>query len=211
MIQAAICSCTRTIAGDINLIDGQDMPAASACQASNVRAAVRPRAHSPRRARSPRSPAQLPRSRAGTANALSMAMSDHAIPVYQIDARWKIVQANDALCQALRCTQSGLIGRDVRELLRQDCQRAFQSYVARALVGAGDFATTVPLVAPCGEQRWFNHQLEPLIEAGVLSGYRASLRPLRFAKTDAVKRRWQWRPLPPHQVWNFEDNGLARA
>lgn len=139
-----------------------------------------------------------------------MSMSDKTIPVYQIDTRWHIVRANDAFCRTLHCTESSLIGRDVRDLLREDWRLDFRTYVARALVGVGDLDLTLPLVAPCGEQGWFKHQLEPLIEDGLLAGYRASIQPHVVAKVPAPKRWWEWRPVAVHQVWDFETERLAR-
>lgn len=142
-------------------------------------------------------------------NALVATMSDQAIPVYQIDARWKIVRANEAFCRTFRCTRSSLIGRDVRELLRADWRLDFRTYVTRALVGVGDLDVVLPLVAPCGEQGWFRHQLEPLMEDGLLAGYRASIQPQVVIKP-AEPKRW-WRPMAAHLVWDFEADQLARA
>lgn len=138
-------------------------------------------------------------------------MPDKTIPVYQIDARWQIVRANDAFCRALHCTESSLIGRDVRDLLREDWRLGFRTYVARALVGVGDLDATLPLVAPCGEQGWFRHQLEPLMEDGRLAGYRASIQPHSVAQVEAPKRWWQWRPATAHQVWDFDAEKFAQA
>jgi len=138
-------------------------------------------------------------------------MSDKSIPVYQIDARWKIVRASDAFCRTFHCTESSLIGRDVRELLREDWRLDFRTYVARALVGVGDLDVTLPMVAPCGEQGWFKHQLEPLMEDGRLAGYRASIQPQAVAKTLTAKRWWEWRPVVAHQVWDFDAEQLAQA
>lgn len=147
-------------------------------------------------------------------NALAAAMSNQTIPVYQVDARWKIVRANDAFCRIFRCTEWSLIGRDVRDLLREDWRRDFRSYVVRALVGVGNVEVTLPLVAPCGEQGWFRHQLEPLMEDGLLAGYRASIQPQVATKRAEPKRaepkRW-WRPTAARQVWDFEADQLATA
>ncbi len=136
---------------------------------------------------------------------------EKTIPAYQIDARWKIVRANDAFCRTFRCTASSLIGRDVRELLREDWRLDFRTYVARALVGVGALDVTVPLVAPCGEQSWFEHKLEPLIEDGTLAGYRATIQPKAAKLADAPKRWWEWRPVAAHPVWDFDAEQLARA
>ena len=54
-------------------------------------------------------------------------MSDKTIPYYQIDARWKIVRANEAFCRILHCTESTLVGRDVRDLLREDWRLDFRA------------------------------------------------------------------------------------
>lgn len=138
-------------------------------------------------------------------------MSDNTLPAYQIDGRWQIVSANDAFCRTLHCTESSLIGRDARELLREDWRHDFRHYVARALVGVGDVEVTVPLVAPCGKEAWFKHELEPLMEDGFLAGYRATIQPHVVAKSETPKRWWEWRPATPHDVWDFETEPLARA
>lgn len=138
-------------------------------------------------------------------------MGDNNIPVYQIDTRWTIVRANEAFCQTFHCTESSLIGRDVRELLRADWRLDFRTYVARALVGVGDLDVTLPLVAPCGEQGWFKHRLEPLMEDGRLAGYRASIQRHVAAAVATPKRWWTWRPVAAHQVWDFSENELAKA
>ncbi len=140
-----------------------------------------------------------------------MSMSDHTLPVYQIDARWRIVSANDAFCRALHCTESSLIGRDARELLREDWRQDFRHYVARALVGVGDVEVTVPLVAPCGKHAWFRHELEPLMDEGLLAGYRGTIQPYTAAKAAEPKRWWTWRPAAPHNVWDFDAEQLAKA
>lgn len=136
-------------------------------------------------------------------------MSDQTIPVYEIDTRWKIVRANEAFCRTFRCTESSLIGSDVRELPREDWRLDFRSYVARALVGVGDVDLTLPLVAPCGALGWFRHHLEPLTEDGLLTGYRACVQP-QVATKPAAPRHW-WRPIAAHQVWDFEVEQLATA
>jgi PAS domain S-box-containing protein len=140
-----------------------------------------------------------------------MGMSDNTLPVYQIDARWQIVSANDAFCRMLHCTESSLIGRDARELLRKDWRHDFRNYVARALVGVGDVEATVPLVAPCGKEAWFKHELEPLMSEGLLAGYRATIQPYTAAKAVESKRWWEWRPAAPHNVWDFDAAPLAKA
>lgn len=138
-------------------------------------------------------------------------MVDKSIPAYQIDTRWRIVRANDAFCRTLHCTESSLLGRDVRDLLRADWCLDFRAYVARALVGVGDPDVTLPLVAPCGKEGWFRHQLEPLMEDGLLAGYRASIQPQAVTGTATTKRWWQWRPTVAHLVWDFDAEQSAGA
>lgn len=139
-------------------------------------------------------------------------MSDTTIPAYQIDARWRIVQANDAFCRTLHCTESSLIGRDVRDLLRADWRLDFRTYVARALVGVGDLDATLPLVAPCGKEGWFKHLLEPQMDDGLLAGYRATIQPHAVqARAEESKRWWQWRPVAAHQVWDFDAEQFAKV
>lgn len=98
-------------------------------------------------------------------------------PRYQIDSKWTIVAANDEFCRVFRCAEAGLIGRDVRDLLRADWRMDFRTYVVRALVGVGNTDVTLPMVAPCGEHGWYKHSLEPLMEDGMLVGYRATVTP----------------------------------
>lgn len=140
-------------------------------------------------------------------------MPDTTLAVYQIDARWRIVSASEQFCRTLHCTESSLIGRDARELLREDWRNDFRHYVTQALVGVGDMEVTVPLVAPCGKQAWFKHQIEPLIENGMREGYRASIRPHAIAKptTTTTKPWWEWRPSTFNQVWDFDADQLAVA
>jgi PAS domain-containing protein len=123
-------------------------------------------------------------------------------PRYQIDSKWLIVEANDAFCRAFRCSEGGLIGRDVRDLLRADWRLDFRTYVAHALVGVGEQDVTLPMVAPCGEHGWFKHSLEPLMENGLLIGYRASVTPHVIQKP-APEAEW-WHFHSPRTVWNFE-------
>lgn len=136
---------------------------------------------------------------------------DQTIPAYQVDARWRIVRANDPFCRTFHCTESTLIGHDVRELLRDDWRLDFRTYVARALVGVGDVELTVPLVAPCGEQSWFKHRIEALVEDGLLTGYRATIQPKVARVAGTTKRWWEWRPVATHQVWDFDVEQLAQA
>lgn len=128
---------------------------------------------------------------------------------YQVDSRWKITRASDAFCRAFRCTEASLLGRDVRDLLREDWRPDFRAYVARALVGVGDADVTLPMAAPCGELAWYKHKLEAIIEEGVLVGYRASIAPHIPAAPKAGTRWWNFRPAAP-TVWNFDERPLAR-
>lgn len=131
--------------------------------------------------------------------------------VYQIDSKWKIVRANDEFCRAFRCTEAGLIGRDARDLMRQDWRLDFRTYVAKALVGVGDCDVTLPMVAPCGEQGWYKHSLEPMLEDGLLAGYRATVAPHVISAATPATRWWHRRGQAPRQVWDFESQPLASA
>ena len=122
--------------------------------------------------------------------------------VYEVDRKGLIVYVNDEFCAALRCSRTGLIGRDVRELLRPDFRTDFRLYVARALSGMGSREIVAPMVAPCGEEGWFKHALEPLKVAGGVAGYRATLVPPPV-RTKA-RRWWQLPSAEPRQVWNFD-------
>ena len=120
---------------------------------------------------------------------------------YQVDPKWRIVSVNDEFCRALRATAPALIGRDIRELIRQDWQSDFSSYVAKALVGAGDDTMTVPVVRPREDPAWFIHTLEVVKIAGAISGYRAWLVPHLSPRA----RRWfQRAKSDAYHVWNFE-------
>ena len=123
---------------------------------------------------------------------------------YQIDANWLIVETNDELCRLLRCTPSALIGRDIRTLLREDWRLDFRTYVAQALIGVGDCDATVPMIAPGGETGWFRHSLEPMLDGGRLDGYRATIAAHRARPAVPVSRWWNWRPVTPKLVWNFD-------
>ena len=81
----------------------------------------------------------------------------------------------------------------------------------RALVGVGDVEATVPLVAPCGKQAWSKHELVPLMDNGLLAGYRATIQPTTVAKAAESKRWWEWRPIKANQAWDFDVEPLARA
>jgi PAS domain-containing protein len=136
-------------------------------------------------------------------------MTTHT-PSYQIDSKWRIVAANEAFCRQMRCTEAGLIGRDVRDLLRSDWRLDFRTYVARALVGVGDLEVILPMVAPCGLEGWYKHTLELVSEDGSLAGYRATVTPHIVHAAAPPKRRWEWRA--PTMVWDYEaDERLARA
>jgi PAS domain-containing protein len=118
---------------------------------------------------------------------------DASTPSYQVDSNWTIVHANHAFCRAFRCTEPGLIGRDVRDLLRDDWRLDFRTYVARAMVGVGEAVATLPMVAPCGTQGWYKHSLEPLMEDGLLTGYRASVTPHGVQQAAPETRWWHIR------------------
>jgi PAS domain S-box-containing protein len=145
------------------------------------------------------------------ARALVVGMLDHTLPAYEIDGHWQIVSANDAFCRIFQCTESSLRGRDVRELLRPDWRHDFRNYVARALVGVGSMEVSLPFVAPCGKQGWFKHTLEPLLDGGLLAGYRASLQPQAVARGKAARRWWDRRPAAFSRVWNADADQLAKA
>jgi PAS domain-containing protein len=130
---------------------------------------------------------------------------------YEIDSKWRIVRASEAFCRAFRCSEAGLIGRDIRELLRRDWRPDFRAYIVRALVGVGDYDAIVPMVAPCGEPAWFRHTLEPMIEDGLLEGYRATIVPLVVHEAAPAPRWWNWRPQAPTRVWDFDAKPLAKA
>lgn len=130
-------------------------------------------------------------------------------PSYQIDSTWTIVAVNDAFCRTFRCTEGGLIGRDVRDLLRADWRLDFRTYVARALVGVGDCDVTLPMVAPCGEHGWYKHSLQPLMAEGLLTGYRATVTPHTAQQPATTPRWWQFRS--PRTVWDFDTQPAAAA
>lgn len=136
-------------------------------------------------------------------------MSKQLEATYQVDARWQIIMANEEFCRLFRSTESGLIGRDVRDLLREDWRHDFRRYVARALVGAGEHAVTVPMLAPCGDELWCNHDLTPLIINGAPEGFRATIAP-RQATVLQGPNHW-WHGLAQHLVWDTELDTLARA
>ena len=130
---------------------------------------------------------------------------------YQIDQKWKIIRASEEFCRAFHCTERSMIGRDVRDLLRADWRLDFRTYVARALVGVGDCDVMLPMVAPCGEQGWFKHTLEPMMEDGVLIGYRAAIVPHIVRATAPAPRWWERRSQAPSQVWDFEPEPSPQA
>ena len=123
---------------------------------------------------------------------------------YQVDSRWRFTRANEAFCRLFRCTELSLIGRDVRDLMRQDWKPDFRTYVARALVGVGNYEVTLPLVAPSGQEGWYRHALEPLIEDGLIAGYRATIQPHLVQALAPPKRWWDLRVQSPRLVWDFE-------
>lgn len=131
------------------------------------------------------------------------------VATYQVDSRWKIIRANDAFCRAFRCTEAGLLGRDVRDLLRDDWRPDFRTYVARALVGVGETDVTLPMVAPCGELGWYRHALEPMIEDGVLAGYRAHVAPHIIKPVESERRWWDFRAADA-AAWTSQPRPIAR-
>ncbi len=123
--------------------------------------------------------------------------------VYEVDRKGRIVYASDALCRALRCTRMGLMGRDLRDLLRPDFRPDFRMYVSRALVGVGSKEIVIPVVTANGEEGWFKHALEPMTDdEGRIAGYRATVVPPPV--TMQPRRWWDWPTPEPRQVWNFE-------
>lgn len=106
----------------------------------------------------------------------------------------------------------GLIGRDVRDSLREDWKIDFRRSVARALVGVGDLEVKVPMITPSGQEVWCRHDLEPILNEGLIAGFNATIEPRRAA-TSAEGPKWWWqRPsLTPHRVWDAELELLARA
>jgi PAS domain S-box-containing protein len=143
-------------------------------------------------------------------NALVPGMKTPA-PTYQIDSKWRIIRANEAFCRIFRCTEFSLIGRDARDLLRDDWRLTFRTYVARALVGIGEYEATVPLVAPCGQEGWYRHTLEPLEDNGHLVGYRATIAPREVHAAEPRKRWWDFRAQSPRLVWDFDVEQLEPA
>jgi PAS domain S-box-containing protein len=129
--------------------------------------------------------------------------------VYEVNQKGRIVHVSDEFCRALRSTRPGLVGRDVRDLLRPDFRADFRIYVARALVGVGEAAIMVPMVTPGGEHGWFKHAIEPIVDGGRIMGYRASVVPPPMQQARA-RRWWQWSTPEPRLVWNFETATKAR-
>jgi PAS domain S-box-containing protein len=128
--------------------------------------------------------------------------------VYEVNQKGRIVSASDEFCRALRCTRPVLMGRDVRDLLRPDFRADFRTFVARALVGIGEAEIMVPMVAPCGERGWFKHAIEPIVDGGRITGYRALVVPPQM-KHARARRWWQWSAPEPRLVWNFETANKA--
>ena len=129
---------------------------------------------------------------------------------YVVDAKWQIVSVDVEFCRLFRVSQSGVLGRDFRDLVRSDFRLDFRRYVARALVGAGEHEGTFPMVAPCGEEHWITHTLEPLSSDGLLAGFKARLQ-ARVIEQPEKKSWWQWRGIAPHMVWDAEVDQLAAA
>lgn len=141
--------------------------------------------------------------------ALVPGMDTLSAPAYEIDQQWKIVRVNDAFCREFKSSESGLIGRYIRDLVRADWRVDFRSYVSRALSGAGETAVALPMIAPCGEHGWYTHRLEAIMQNGVVAGYRATLAP---HAVEGGSRRWfNWRAAAPRTVWNFEAEQLSKA
>lgn len=44
---------------------------------------------------------------------------DRTAPAYEIDQYWKITKVNEAFCRQFKCSESSLIGRDIRDLVRE--------------------------------------------------------------------------------------------
>ena len=124
---------------------------------------------------------------------------------YQVDSNWRIVAANAEFCRALRAPSAGLIGRDIRDLIRRDWQSDFSSYVAKAIAGAGDDTLTVPIVMPRTGETWFMHTLEVIADGSSVTGYRAWLVP-HFASESRARGWWRRRTSTPHHVWNFDSD-----
>jgi PAS domain S-box-containing protein len=129
---------------------------------------------------------------------------------YVVDAKWQIVSVDLEFCRLFRVSQSGVIGRDFRDLLRKDFRLDFRRYVARALVGAGQSVATFPMVAPCGDEHWVTHTLEPLSSEGMLAGFKATMH-ARVEQVEVKKSWWHWHGAAPHQVWDAEVDHLAAA
>ena len=130
---------------------------------------------------------------------------------YAIDERWRIARVNEAFCRELKCSESGLIGRDIRDLMRADSRRDFRAHVSRALAGGGETTVTLPMIAPCGEQGWYRHQLEAIMQNGVLAGYHATIAPHVTDPAVGVRRWFSWQAVAPRTVWNFEADPLSKA
>jgi PAS domain-containing protein len=148
---------------------------------------------------------------AGTGDAQATGMDKQAAPSYEIDRSWKIVRVNDAFCREFKCSESGLVGRDIRDLMRGDWRLDFRSYVSKALVGVGEPGVALPMVAPCGEQGWYTHQLQAVMQNGVVAGYRATLAPHGVHAATGPRRWFNWRPAAPRTVWNFEADQLSKV
>jgi len=116
-------------------------------------------------------------------------MRRQPIARYRVNCHWQIVEADAEFCRLFRGEKAALIGRDVRELLRQDWRLDFRRYVARALVGVVELTATVPMMAPCGQDVWCRHDLEPVMEDGLLAGFNATVMARRSTVAEGP-RRW---------------------
>jgi hypothetical protein len=133
-----------------------------------------------------------------------------SIASYQVDKQFRIYRASEEFCRVFKCTEAGLIGRDIRELLRHDWHKDFRNYVSRALIGIGRCDSMVPMTAPCGDAAWYRHVIEPILEDGAIAGYRATVTPQVVKAVERPARRWwQWKTpslaaAAPKMVWDFD-------
>lgn len=138
-------------------------------------------------------------------------MTSQTFATYEVNTDWQIVKADAEFCRLFGVTEPGLVGRDVRDLLRDDWKLDFRRYVARALVGLGDVVATVPIMAPCGEELWCRHHLEPMLNGGRLTGFIATIEPRRSNVKQGPAGWWQWQGQAPRLVWNSEVEQLAQV
>src|SRR5262245_57804609 len=103
------------------------MPGAWTCQQEKPRARAHGLAHGdahrPIHGNGPN-----PRAIAGTTAALAIDMIGAA--GYEIDCRWRIIEANEEFSRAFQHGDARLIGRDIRDLVRNDWRMDFRKYVA---------------------------------------------------------------------------------